>query len=376
MVRVKYPHFSRPEDVSYYEAVPGAVRPFCPVLAKPDSKYKNGDDMNAILRTLKPRLSLRTVVSAAVLLVTTQASYAIEKQTLQLATIEPTNTLWYRVADRFAKSVNERTDGKVRIVVSHSGTTGSVRESLEALQFGTNDIVQTVIASLDPYSPLAAIESYPYLFKDAGHFQRVMNGPVGKDLYTGLRSATGFQLLGAGFRGARELASKRPVESVDDLSGLKIRVPEIEIYRKTWSMLGASPVPMGSSEVYTGLQQGIIDAVENPLSAHIRSRYYEAADYLVMTGHVYSAYTFMLDGKRFEKFSPELQKILIEEGEEAMFWGGDEALREAESYEKTLIEKGVKVIRPDLAPFRAKLEPLKNHFPDLAPWVERISAAE
>ena len=332
--------------------------------------------MNAILRTFNPRLSLRTVLSAAVLLVTAQASYAIEKQTLQLATIEPSNTLWYKVADKFAKSVNEQTEGKVRIVISHSGTTGSVRESLEALQFGTNDIVQTVIASLDPYSSLAAIESYPYLFKDAGHFQRVMNGPVGKDLYSSLRSATGFQLVGAGFRGARELASKRPIESVDDLAGLKIRVPEIEIYRKTWSTLGASPVPMGSSEVYTGLQQGIIDAVENPLSAHIRSRYYEAADYLVMTGHVYSAYSFIFDSKRFETLSPELQKILTEEGEKAMSWGSEEALREADSYEKTLVEKGVKVIRPDLAPFRAKLEPLKSQFPDLAPWVERISAAE
>ncbi|MCE8023201.1 TRAP transporter substrate-binding protein [Billgrantia aerodenitrificans] len=302
------------------------------------------------------------------------SALAVERATLQLATIASPDNLWYEAAQRFSDGVAERTDGNVKIEIAHSGTTGSVRESVEALQIGANDIVQTVIASLEPYDDIAAIESYPYLFRDADHFLEVFSGSLGDEIYQEISNKTGFTLIGAGYRGAREMASKRPVESVDDLSGLRIRVPEIRIFRKTWEILGASPIPMGSGEVYTGLQQGIIDAVENPLEAHLRSRYHEAADYVVMTGHVHSAYTFLFDNARFESFSPELQEILREEGRNAMEWGSQESLKQIAELEAELERLGVTIIRPNLDEFREKIQPMVDEFPHLAPWVERISA--
>lgn len=322
------------------------------------------------------KLETKTVLTlgmTASLLAFTQSALAIEQETLQLATIASSDNLWFEVADRFAEGVAERTDGNVTIEIAHSGTTGSVRESIEALQFGANDIVQTVIASLEPYDGIAAIESYPYLFRDADHFQNVFAGDIGDELYEEISDKTGFTLIGAGYRGARQMASTKPVESVDDLNGLKMRVPEIPIFRKTWEHLGASPVPMTSSEVYTGLQQGIIDGVENPLEAHLRSRYYEAADYVIMTDHVYSAYTFVFDNNRYDSFSPELQQILSEEGKKAMEWGTQESLKQIAEYEEELESHDVTIMRPNLDEFRARIEPLIEEFPDLAPWVKRIS---
>lgn len=322
------------------------------------------------------KLETKTVLTlgmTASLLAFTQSALAIEQETLQLATIASSDNLWYEVAERFAEGVAERTGGNVTIEIAHSGTTGSVRESIEALQFGANDIVQTEVASLEPYNSIAAIGSYPFIFRDADHFQEVFSSNIGDELYEEISNKTGFTLIGAGYRGARQMASTRPVESVDDLNGLKMRVPEIPIFRKTWEYLGASPIPMGSSEVYTGLQQGIIDAVENPLEAHLRSRYYEAADYVIMTDHVHSSYTFMLDNNRYNSFSPELQQVLREEGKKAMEWGTQESLKQIAGFEEELESRGVTIMRPNLDEFRARVEPLNEEFPDLAPWVKRIS---
>lgn len=303
-------------------------------------------------------------------------AHAVESATLQLATVSTPDNVWYKAAQKFAEGVASRTGGKVKIQIAHSGTTGSVRESVEALQIGTNDIVQTVIASLEAYDDLPSLESFPYLIRDEAHFDNVFYGPVGKELYAAIGKNTGFKLIGAGFRGAREMASKKAVNSVTDLKGIKMRVPEIPVYRRTWELLGASPIPMASGEVYTGLQEGIIDAVENPLEAHIRSRYYEAAKYVVMTDHVFGAYTFLFSEPRFKSFSPELQAILQEEGDKAMRWGGEQTKAQIEGFKADLQKRGVTILSPELAPFRAKLAPLANEFPKLKPWVEKISAVE
>lgn len=295
---------------------------------------------------------------------------------LQLASVESPQTIWGQAAQKFAEGVDAASDGELKVELALSSTTGSIRETLEALTIGTNDIVLTIISSLNAYDPLPAIESYPYLIRSAEHFDHVFNGEVGKELYDEIATRTGFRMIGAGARGAREMASKKPVKSVEDLAGLKIRVPNIDIFRATWEVLGASPTPMASSEVYTGLQSGIIDAAENPLSAHLRSKYYEASDYVIMTDHVYGAYTLIFDEARFGNLTEEERIIIREEGQKAMAWGSQQEAAEAEALKAKLTELGAEIIEPDLEPFRAKVAPMLDQFPDLAPWVQKIQAVE
>lgn len=295
---------------------------------------------------------------------------------LQLASVETPQTVWGQVAQKFADGVAEASGGDLKVQLALSGTTGSVRETLEALTIGTNDIIMTVVASLNAYDPLAAIESYPYLIRDEDHFNAVYNGEIGNDLFDALAKSSGLRLVGAGSRGPREMASKRAIHSVDDLDGLKIRVPGIDVFRETWAGLGASPTPMSSKEVYTGLQSGIIDAVENPLSAHIRSKYYEAADYVILTHHVYGAYTFVFDDARFQSLTDEQRTILQEQAKIAFQWGTEKAKLELADLRAKLEGLGARFIEPDLDGFRAKLAPMAAKFPELAPWVERIQAAK
>ncbi|ANF58298.1 TRAP transporter substrate-binding protein [Halotalea alkalilenta] len=293
---------------------------------------------------------------------------------LEAATIAPQDNLWAKVGDRFAEAVAQRTDNDVQIRMSYSGALGSAEDTIEALQFGTTHIVIQEVGNLDGYEPLASLGSYPYLIRDYEHFTQVMvEGGVGQQFHDELEKRAGFKLVGAGYRGPRELAANREVRTPEDLVGLKIRVPNQRIFRATWETLGASPTPMPSLDVYTALQQGIIDAAENPLEAQVRSRYYEAVPYVITTGHVNAYYTFIFDAAYFRSLPDDVQRVLVEEGEKAMQWGSEQLLILLEGYEENLQQHGVTIIRPDVEEFQVKLEPMKDQFPqDMQEWIDKF----
>lgn len=321
------------------------------------------------------KLEGTALASALAILMSSQAM--AQSVTLQAATIAPPDNIWSKVGDRYAELVAERTGGDVIIEMSYSGTLGSAEETIEALQFGTTNIVIQEVGHLDNYEPLAGLGSYPYLIRDYEHFRIVMEETdIGSSFHDEIEQRAGFKLIGAGFRGPREMATNRPIETPEDLSGLRMRVPNQQIFRETWTTLGASPTPMPSLEVYTALQQGVIDGAENPLEAQIRSRYYEAVPYVIMSSHVNAYYTFIFDADYFNGLPEETQQVLIEEGEAAMRWGSEQMQELLATYEGELVENGVEIIRPDVEAFRAKLEPMKATFPDdFQEWIERFQTA-
>ncbi|WP_420392955.1 TRAP transporter substrate-binding protein [Acuticoccus sp.] len=295
---------------------------------------------------------------------------------LQAATIAPPDNVWSKAGDRYAERVAERTNGEVTIDMSYSGSLGNAEETIEALKFGTIDIVIQEVGQLDNYDEIAGLGVYPYLIRDVDHFREVFKpGGVGEEFFAAVEERTGYKTVGAGFRGPRQMATNREVRTPDDLAGLKMRTPNQPIYRQTWDVLGASPVPMPSLEVYTALQQGIIDGAENPLEAQIRSKYYEAVPYVIMTAHVNPYYTFIFDAEKFNSLSEDVQQILIEEGRAAMDWGTEQILASLDDYEQLLKDNDITIIEPDREAFRAKLEPMKENFPeDIQEWIERIQA--
>ena len=304
------------------------------------------------------------------------SSVQAEPISLQAATLSPSGDVWGQAGARFAEAVKERTDGELIIDMSYSGTLGTAAETIEGLSFGTTDIVIQEVTQLDGYDPLAGLGTYPYLIRDYDHFNQLMHETeTGKEFHDELESRTGFKLIGAGFRGPREMASEKEIHTPEDLDGMKIRVPSYQIARDTWEMLGANPVPMSSAEVYTSLQQGIIDAAENPLEAHIRSKYYEAVPYIVMTDHVNAYYTFIFDSNYFNSLPENFQEILMEEGEEAMKWGSEQIISQIDGYKEYLTEQGAEFINPDKEAFKAKLEPLQDQYSqDIKDWVERFQS--
>ncbi|EWY38611.1 hypothetical protein N825_12430 [Skermanella stibiiresistens SB22] len=297
-------------------------------------------------------------------------------QTLRMAHIFTPGNIWYETAEAYAKAVSERSGGKIKIQIAHSGSTGDWPQSIEGLLIGTNDIVLQSIGTLDRYDPFAGIEAYPYLVRDLDHFRKVYYGPMGAELFDEIATKTKFRIIGAGYRGARHLSTNRPITDVADLKGLKLRVPPIKSNRLTWEYLGASPVPMGVAELFTSLQQGVVDGQENPLEIIDNLKLYEVQKNLAETAHVIGAYTFIYSDMRFKSFPAETQKILKEEGERIMLEATDR-MAKAESELKTKLEgKGMRFNTVDRAAFQAKLADLPKQFPEFGDWITRIGSVQ
>lgn len=301
---------------------------------------------------------------------------AAQEITLKMAHIYAPGNIWYETAEDYAKRVEERSGGKVKIDIAHSGSTGDWPQSIEGLLIGTNDIVLQSIGTLDRYDTIAGIEAYPYLIRDLDHFKKVYYGDLGGELFDEIADKTGFRIIGAGYRGARHMSSNVRVESLDDLKGVKLRVPPLKMYRLTWEYLGASPVPMGVAELFTSLQQGVVDGQENPLEVIQGEKFFEVQDYVIETAHVRGAMTFIFSQNRFDSLPDDVQTILKEEGEAVMLDATDRMVSLEDELKKELKGKGMEFLTVDRGAFQEKLEPMSEDFPELADWVKRIQASE
>lgn len=302
------------------------------------------------------------------------AATPVSAQTLKMAHIYTPGNIWFETAAAYAKAVEEKSGGKTKIQIAHSGSTGDWPQSIEALKIGTNDIVLQSVGTLDRYNIIAGIEAYPYLVRDIDHFKKVYYGPVGQGLFDEIAAKTQFRIIGAGYRGARDLTSSRKVASLDDLKGLKLRVPPLKMYRLTWELLGASPVPMGVAELFTSLQQGVVDGQENPLEVIDQQKFNEVQKYVGETAHVIGAMTFIFFDQRFKSLPAETQKLLVEEGNRAMLSATDRMVGLEDELKKKLQSKGMEFVAVDRAAFRDKLKPMAKEFPELADWVQKIQA--
>jgi tripartite ATP-independent transporter DctP family solute receptor len=312
----------------------------------------------------------------AVAAVTAAGGALAQTTVLKMAHVYNPGNIWYNAAESYKKAVEERTGGKVRIDISPSGSTGDWPQAIEALKFGTNHIVLQSIGTLDRYNVLAGLEAYPYLIRDVDHFMKVYYGSVGAEFADAVAKKGGYRIIGAGYRGARWLTTNKAVNSVDDVKGQKLRVPPLKMYKLTWEMLGAIPTPMGPAELYTSLQQGVVDGQENPLEFIDNYKFNEVQKYAVDTRHIIGAMTWIYSDAYFDKLPADVRKVLKEEGERTL----QESSRKMVELEVTLRKKmegtGVTFLSPDLAPFRARLADIGKEFPDLAPWAVKFQAVK
>ncbi len=216
-------------------------------------------------------------------------------------------------AVEFAKRVKERTQGAIDIQVYPNNQLGNDVSMVAGVRGGTIDIGATGTPFLSGIVPHLNALDTPYIFENAQHVAKVMDGSVGKSL---LDELGGFQIKGLAFWeiGFRCLAnSKRPVNKAEDIKGLKIRTTPNPAHIKAFQLLGASPQPMPYAEVFSALETKAVDGHENPPNVMLSSKMYEVQKYLSLTRHAYTALVVFMNKGKFESLSPEHQKILLEE---------------------------------------------------------------
>ncbi len=220
--------------------------------------------------------------------------------------------------DTFAKEVEKRTAGRYKIQTFYAGALGGERESIEAVQLGTQELAFSSTGPIPNFVTEARILDVPFLFRDKAHARAVLDGPIGQDLLKKF-DAKGFKALAWGENGVRHMTnSKRDVKAPEDLKGLKMRTMENPVHIAAYKGLGIVTTPMAFPEVFTALQQGTVDGQENPLSVIMASKFDQVQKHLSLTGHVYSPAIFVMNKGSFDKLTAADKQAFIDAAKEGV----------------------------------------------------------
>ncbi len=243
---------------------------------------------------------------------------AAAQETLKMNISISQNSHYGVAVDTFAREVEKRTNGRYKVQNFYSGALGAERESIEALQLGTLDLTMTSTGPVPNFVPEIAILDIPFLFKDYAHARRTLDGPIGQELL-GKFPAKGIVALAWGENGFRHMTNnKHPVNSPDDLKGLKMRTMENPVHMQAYKAFGIIPTPMAFTEVFTALQQGTVDGQENPLSVISAAKFDQVQKYITLTGHVYSPALILMSKARFDKLSAADKQAFTDAAHEAV----------------------------------------------------------
>ncbi|MCW5516180.1 TRAP transporter substrate-binding protein [Muriicola sp. Z0-33] len=299
------------------------------------------------------------------------------RKTLYFAHSLPTSHPVHKGILIMQEALLKNSGGKLQIKVFPDGQLGSERETLELLQIGSIAMTKVSASALSNFAPEYQVLVIPYLFRDSEHLFKNLEGDVGQQL---LASGTEYLLRGICFydAGARSFYTKdRPVNSPDDLAGLKLRVQNDQMSVDMANTLGAAATPMAFGELYTALQQNVVDGAENNIPSFVSSNHFEVCKYYIFDEHTMVPDVVVIGTKFWNQLSDEEKGWLDDSAKQSVakqkqFW--KETVVENM---KMLKEKGVEFIYPQKAPFIKKSKPIMEKLlmhPDLKPIIDQINA--
>ncbi|EGQ26476.1 TRAP tripartite ATP-independent transporter, binding protein [Sporosarcina newyorkensis 2681] len=271
------------------------------------------------------------------------------------------------MAKKWQELAEEKSDGKLELKLYPSSQLGSEKDVVEQAIMGNNVIIFTGYDFLMDYVPDAGILTAPYLTNDYDELLYLTTTDWFEDLSADL-TKEGIEIINTNtIYGKRHLMTKDPVLTPDDLKGMKIRVPNNNMYIKSFEALGATPTPMPLADLYTSLQQGLIDGAENPLPVLAASKTQEIVNNLTLTEHTKIMSPWIAGTSFMDSIPEDLVEILIETGNEAGEYGNKIAEKEADEVLKEFEELGIQIHEVDLEPFREKAKSVYTAFPEWTP---------
>lgn len=242
---------------------------------------------------------------------------AMAQTTMKISISTAQNSHQGVAIDTFAREVEKRTSGRYKVQTFYNGSLGGERESIEAVQLGTQELAFSSTGPVPNFVPETKILDVPFLFRDKAHARAVLDGPIGQELLTKF-DAKGFKALSWAENGFRHMTnSKRAVNAPEDLKGLKMRTMENPVHIAAYKGFGIVTTPMAFPEVFTALQQGTVDGQENPLSVIISAKFDQVQKHLSLTGHVYSPCIFVMNKATFDKLSAADKQAFVDAAREA-----------------------------------------------------------
>jgi tripartite ATP-independent transporter DctP family solute receptor len=310
------------------------------------------------------RFALKTFAACAIAAAALGGFGLAQAQTkLKWAHVYETSEPFHKYSLWAADEIKKRTNGKYEIQVFPASSLGKESDINQGLTLGTVDIILTGASFAgNTYKPLA-VTYFPFIFRDSEHLLKYAQSDVFKELAKGYDDKSGNHITALNYYGARHVtsAAARPVTKPEDMKGLKIRVPDAPAYLAFPKSLGANATPIAFAEVYLALQNGTVDAQENPLPTIEAKKFFEVQKNISLTGHIIDSLLTVVSGQTWEKLSADEKKIFTEVMQEAAEKTGREIIASEARLVDEFKKKGNNVIVVDKAAFRDAV--LKNTKP-------------
>jgi len=286
---------------------------------------------------------------------------AQRSRTLRFAHFSPTSDPNHESATMFANQVRDATNGEITVRIFPSAQLGGEVDAVEGVLLGTIDVSIPSTAVLANWIPEMNVLNMPFAFRDWDHYTRVVHGPL-LDRIAEASATKNIRVLGMLTSGARHIMTRAPLNSFEDLRGRKIRTVQNPVHVATFNAFGANATAIAYPEVYSSLQTGVVDGADAANTNYFTEKFYEVAPHWAQVSWLFYSNSIIMREDRFRALPAERQRQLSEIGRTV---GMDHFVRYRRSDEETLgrlVAAGVRVTRPDPAPFRAASRQIQDRF--------------
>ncbi|MEO6566758.1 MAG: sialic acid TRAP transporter substrate-binding protein SiaP [Casimicrobiaceae bacterium] len=272
---------------------------------------------------------------------------ALAQQKLKWAHVYETSEPYHTQSVWAAEEIKKRSNGKFDIQVFPASSLGKETDINQAMQLGTVDMIISGPSFAARSYPRLGIAYYPFIFRDADHLIAYSKSPVFKEMVDGYRDKTGIQITAYTYYGARHTTSNRAFTDCAGMKGLKIRVPDVPVYMATPKACGANPTPIAFAEVYLALQNGTVEAQENPLTTIEAKKFYEVQKAIMMTGHIVDGLTTQVAPHVWSKLTDPEKQMFTDVTREAAARATDQIKKREAELADEFKKKGLQIVTVD-----------------------------
>jgi len=310
------------------------------------------------MKSKSPKFNAALNLIAACALITGatgQFSIANAQTKLKWAHVYETSEPYHKWSVWAGEEFKKRTNGKFEIQVFPASSLGKESDINQGLQLGTVDIILTGASFASNSFPRLGVSYYPFTFRDADHVIKYGKSDIFKELTDGYKKATGNTVTALTYYGARHATSNKLFKNCDEMKGIKMRVPDSPVYTALPRACGANPTPIAFAEVYLALQNGTVDAQENPLPTIEAKKFFEVQKNIILTGHISDALMTVISPSTMGKMNAAEQKLLADITQEAAVSATNDIRKREGELVDEFKKKGINVVTVDRNEFQQRV---------------------
>jgi tripartite ATP-independent transporter DctP family solute receptor len=285
----------------------------------------------------------------------------------------------HRAVVRFKDAVEKKTSGQLEVQIYPNSALGNLRVTFENIRLGSLEAGLWDAGTPSNVVPAWAVPELPYIFRDLDHVHKVIDGAIGQELNKALIDKAKVRSLAIYDTTFRKIFTRpKPINSLADLKGLKVRVPEVPSYVRCMQLLGANPTPIPWGELYTSLETGVVQGFENKCEAAFNAKLHEQTKFAAYTGHIFVINPLLVSEQWFAGLPKTVQQAALEAAAESLVWQRAEAPSSEKQFEQKMKDAGVAFTSPDTKPFRDAVTPYYKEHGDkfgTTDLIKRVQAA-